>query len=179
MTMHHIAGITATAGQSNINFSSLPQNFTHIQVRISGRSANTSGSFGSVYSGFNGEVFTGTSYTHHNVSGEGSSTAVLAQASQGQLNIGGGFFPWSTILANVQASLIIDILDYSSTSKNKTIKYIMGWDANGSGRAMFGSGMRMNTAAINEIYFSPDAGFTAGSRLDVYGITNNPIAMGA
>ena len=55
----------------------------------------------------------------------------------------------------------------------------MGWDANGSGRAMLGSALWMSNSAINRMQLTPDNGFTTSSRIDLYGITNNPIATGA
>jgi hypothetical protein len=176
MTMHHIATST---GSTAADFTNIPQTYTHLQVRITGRSTNAGGSFSTIYAGFNGELFSGSSYANHVVYGEGTSSANNAQASQGQMNFGTGQFIWSAVTANVQGSLIIDILDYTNTSKNKTVKYLMGWDANGSGRAMLGSALWINTSAINRIQFTPDSGFTTSSRIDLYGITSNPIATGA
>lgn len=176
MTMHHIATST---GSSAADFTNIPQTYTHLQVRITGRSLNAAGSFGTIYSGFNGELFGPANYANHVMYGDGSSNIVNSQASQGQINFGIGQFIWNSVTANVQASFVIDILEYTNTSKNKTVKYLMGWDSNGNGRAMFGSALWMSTSAINRIQFTPDNGFTTSTRIDLYGITNNPIARGA
>jgi hypothetical protein len=174
MSMVWIAGATAgVGGVGSFELASIPQTFTHLQLRLTGRSKNTGGSFATVYGGFNDEVFSGTNYTNHFFYGEGTSTSSSGQASQGQMNIGGGQFVWDAVLANSQGVVIADILDYTNTNKNKTVRYLMGWDGNGSGRAMLGSTLWMQTAAINKITVLPDAGFAQFSRVDLYGITSS------
>ena len=48
---------------------------------------------------------------------------------------------------------IIDILDYASTSKNKTVRVLTGFDQNGSGNICLASGLwfRSSPAAITSI----------------------------
>ncbi len=172
-----IAGATAPGadGAASFQFSSIPQTFTHLQVRLVGRSKNTGGSYATIYSGFNDQIFGPNNYSNHFLYGEGSSTYSSVQTSQSQINIGGGQFVWSSILANTQGVVLMDVLDYTNTNKNKTVRYLMGWDSNGNGRAMLGSALWMQTAAINKITLTPDSGFAQFSRADLYGITSSQV----
>jgi hypothetical protein len=174
MTMHFIA--SGTGSGAGITFSNIPQTYSHLQVRITGRSLS-SAAYATIYSGMNGDVFTNPNYTTHVIYGNGSGASVIGQSSVNQINI--SQFPWAAVAANNQSSVIVDILDYTSTTKNKVMKWMGGWDANGDGRAFMGSAMRMNTAAITELTFTPDGGFATSSRIDLYGITTNSVATGA
>lgn len=177
MSMFPIASyVVGAGGTNNLTFSSIPQTFQHLQLRISGRSTNTGGSYATIYCGFNGDAFAAPNYANHYMYGEGTSATSSSSTSVNQMNIGGGQFVWNSVLANVQGALVIDILDYSSAIKNKTVRYLMGWDANGSGRSMLGYGLWMNTNAINSIYLSPDAGWAQYTRLDLYGISTSNVS---
>ena len=171
--MHHIASAT---GSTAYTFSSIPQTYSHLQFRITGRS--TSGAaYSTIYSGFNSDIFSNPNYSNHLIAGNGSSNVFIGQASVNQINI--SQFVWNAVTANAQGSFIIDIPDYTNTSRNKVMKYVGGWDGNGDGRAVIGSSMWLNTAAINTVTFTPDGGFTTSTRIDLYGITTNPTATGA
>jgi hypothetical protein len=53
--------------------------------------------------------------------------------------------------ANIFSGFVIDILDYANTNKYKTIRYLSGYDANGSGRVGLGSGSWRSTSAVTSI----------------------------
>lgn len=178
MTMHHIATITSTS-QTQISFTSIPQTFTHLQLRITARSAVA----------VNGHdlnmttnLSSGSNYTNHILQGDGSSaTSNIGYGTPSTLSLV-SWVPGANITSGIFSSSIIDILDYTNTSKNKTFKTINGYDANGSGQVNFMSGMVMSTGAINAIYFFVGGGggnIVSGSRFDLYGIATNPIATGA
>jgi hypothetical protein len=66
---------------------------------------------------------------------------------------------------------IINLIDYSSTSKNKTIRVTQGTDKNGSGVLQLHSGAWYNTNAINSVnIFSQGANFNTGTTIALYGI---------
>ena len=70
----------------------------------------------------------------------------------------------------------MDILDYTNTNKNKTIRAIAGFDANGSGTAGLWSSVYLDTSAITSIAVgTANSNFAAGSRLDLYGITTSQV----
>jgi hypothetical protein len=170
MSMHWIASASPTSG--GVIFSSISSTFTHLQVRVFGRSS-TSGA-PSLYIGFNSTEFAG-GYDTHLLGGAGSGGYATGSVNSSVLNAMVGIFPGTSMTANSYASAIIDILDYTNTNKNKTVRYIGGWDGNGSGVVALGSGHWRQTAAINRVYLEPDGGFASGSRVDLYGITSSQV----
>jgi hypothetical protein len=66
---------------------------------------------------------------------------------------------------------IIDIHDYASTTKNKTVRIWTGDDRNGSGRTALSSGLWMNTSAINRVDITTASGnWTTASTIALYGM---------
>ena len=166
MSMYPIASTTlASAGA--ITFSSIPQNFTHLQIRISARSDFAS-AVASGFIRFNGD--SGSSYPYHYLQGDGSSL-VSTGTTAGSVGFLGNF-PAASTTANIIESSIVDILDYTTTTKNKTIKAFSGFDANGTGQVFFASSLWLSTAAISSILLVSGGGanFIAGTRADLYGI---------
>jgi hypothetical protein len=166
-----IAGQTATANNQTFNFSSIPSTFTHIQFRATLRESITAASQTTLYHYANGDAAS-TNYAFHFFSGNGSSPTSYGLANQPYWYIENSL-PGTTGLANVNASYVIDVLDYANTNKFKTVRAIYGNDQNGSGWTGLWSGLWRSTAAINQWTFTP--GFTIGSRIDLYGITSSQV----
>jgi len=157
----------STFGQ--VFFSGIPQTFTHLQLRVYGRT--TSAVANSQTAGL--QLSGSTSYDGHGVGGNG--TAVFA-TRQGFFNawFDQPYIPGASSTANVFGIQIIDILDYTNTNKNKVIRGLGGYDANGSGVVSINSGFSINTAAITTITVNVSgAFFAAGSRVDLYGISTS------
>jgi hypothetical protein len=169
-TYEAIATTTLATSTANISFSSIPAGYTHLQLRITGW--NTSGSDRSLAMYYNSD--TGINYVNHFFIGNGSTATAGPQTGRGQTfifddNSGQRGFNGDTLY---RSSFVIDILDYANTNKNKTIRGIGGWDANGSGNVGIGSSLWMSTAAINSItLFLPySTNFGAGTKASLYGI---------
>ena len=174
MSMVWIAGATVGAGGGGVAFDSIPQTFTHLQIRIVGRT-NSSG-LPTLYTGFNGDIFAGsTNNASHTLTGDGSTTASANTTLQPQMNMFIGTLIPNTTTSTIQMAMIIDVLDYSNANKNKTVRALMGWDANGSGKVTLGSGLRAITAAVTRIDLVPDGNFLQGARADLYGITTSQV----
>lgn len=155
------AGGTAAA-----EFTSIPSTFKHLQVRFLTRSA-VSDLDAALIMQFNGD--TATNYAWHLIRGSGST--VLATANFPDTNIWAGTIVGNTSTANVFGAGVIDILDYTSTSKNKTTRELSGFDANGSGYIQFHSGARYNTAAVSSIkLFFASSNLMQYSHFALYGI---------
>jgi hypothetical protein len=73
------------------------------------------------------------------------------------------------------SNTIIDILDYTNTNKNKTMRSISGFDRNGGGTVGIWSVLySTNTNAITSLILSGGGSYIAnGSRFDLYGITSS------
>ena len=169
MTMHHIA--TQTIGNNSttsITFSSIPQTFSALQIRISGGIYAASGSGGSAWymSGFNGI----SSTRHHHMYGDGSGYTASSDS-----NVPVIFCPYNSTPAHYAAA-ILEIPDYASTNKHKVLKSLSGYDTNGIGVTGLMSILWANSAAINSLSFGSGGGyFATGSRVDLYGITSTSV----
>ena len=166
--MFALATVSLTSTASTITFSNIPQDYTHLQLRITGF-GNTANS-GLLR--FNSD--TNTNYSWHALSANATTTTSNGESTVGYL-VGHGFGvgPDSTTIPYVG---IIDILDYKNTTKAKTTRCIEGTDKNGSGNVVLISGSwRKNTSSVYEavstISFSPNTGsYTANSHFALYGI---------
>jgi hypothetical protein len=146
-----IATVTVgSGGQATAEFTSIPSSYTHLQIRFiereeTGASAGTS----QLQVRFNND--SGSNYNLHRLYGTGSSAlADNAGGSVTSIRVSGNSAASSA--ANVFGSGIIDILDYTNTNKNTTVRSLAGADFNNSnGIIFFSSGLWRNTAAITSI----------------------------
>ena len=166
-TFESIATATVDAsGSSSITFSNIPQNYTHLQLRATARSSQADQS-DQIGVRFNSD--SNANYAFHQVGANGSS--VFSTGAGSQTTLVPIYITGSSSAANVFGSGIIDILDYSSTSKNKTIRAISGYDNNSLGYSLLRSGLWINTSAISTITCAPDSGnFVQYSQFALYGI---------
>jgi hypothetical protein len=158
-----IATVTGESGQT-FTFSNIPQTFIHLQLRAISRVSLANYTF----SGYsmrvgNGSVDTGNNYSNHRIytSGNGS---VAADSSANTGSLDGPFFTANNAVANNVAATVLDILDYNSTNKYKTIKMLAAFDNSASGDSgpsansiafiSYGSGAWRSTSAIDTISFS-------------------------
>jgi hypothetical protein len=164
-----IATVTvASGGSATVTFSSIPQTFTHLQVRAFHRAEdNVSGDFPSIR--FNSD--TGSNYTQHRLFGSGSSAGSAGASSAVNYgafayNVADGSFG-----ANIFGPSIIDILDYTNTNKYKTVRSLAGADNNGGGFIGLNSFVWMSNSAITTISLQPNQNdFAEYSHFALYGI---------
>jgi len=78
----------------------------------------------------------------------------------------------ATNSADIMGTSIIDVHDYASTTKNKTVRTMTGFDSNGAGQITLVSSLWMSTAAITSmsIISSVGSNFTTNSTFALYGI---------
>ncbi len=155
-----------SGGSASVTFSSIPSTYTHLQIRMMGRT-DRAAVYDAVRLRFNSD--TGANYAEHGLYGDGVTIASYAGTSATgsyTYRVGGGSAP-----SNVQGAIIVDILDYRNTNKYKTLRSLGGVDANTSGGNLyFNSGLWMNTAAITNITLEPIGSFQEYSSLALYGI---------
>jgi len=161
-----IATITPTTG-TTITFSSIPNTYTHLQLRVISRDTRSAASNGYVFQ-INGD--SGSNYTYHDIYGNGSSATADGAANQTFGNAGYNASASST--SGIFAPAIYDFVDYANTNKYKTYRWLGAYEANGSGTIVFGSVLWMNTNAINQITITSgaSANFVAGTSFALYGI---------
>lgn len=153
--------IVPSGGLASINFAGIPTGYRHLQIRgLSLNSANVD-----YFLRYNGD--SSSSYRGHVIYGTGS--AAVNSSTFGGTTTGNdiAFNAGSTY----PVAFVTDILDYSSTTKNKTLKGLYGTDANGSGQAVLISGLWINTSAITSISITALGGtFSANSSFALYGV---------
>lgn len=159
-----IATATVTVAQSSITFSNIPQNYTHLQLRSYWGFTDT-GNNTWLNTQFNGD--TGSNYSYHAIRSNPSGFVMSASYANTRLSLGadnvGDASSWAISVA--------DILDYSSSTKNKTAKAFAGQSSNGTGTCNFWSGMWNNQTPITSMVVTADAStFRVGSIFSLYGI---------
>jgi hypothetical protein len=164
---YQIATTTLGSAQSTITFSSIPQDYTHLQIRGILRSDRSANPNDPIQFRFNSD--TASNYSSHNLTGNGSSASSGVDLGTSILEgrVTGPTAPASTFSAEV-----IDILDYANTNKYKTVRWLNAHDRNGAGQVKLLSGNWRNTAAITSITFSSvtASNFVQYSSLALYGI---------
>ena len=157
-----IASTTLTSTATSVTFSSIPGTFSHLQVRIMMLNATAS----NVWTRPNNS--TATSYAGHDLLGDGSN-AYSGNYTSNNEGIFTGFCPGS---ASVSTVSIQDILDYTSTNKNKTFRTLTGRDLNGSGAVELRSGLWYATpvAITSLVIYAQSGTFAINSSFALYGV---------
>jgi hypothetical protein len=159
-----------SGGAANVEFTSIPATFTHLQVRLIARdNRNASGdNFNLTY---NNDTTAANYVSYHWILGDGSTVTAGAVAGgvQGKHII--GEVSTAQTAANIFSVGIIDILDYANTNKYKTLRNLNGLDKNGSGALTFSSGVYLSTNAITSIQIAGNNGnLVQYSHFALYGI---------
>ena len=162
---------TLSSNTASVTFSGIPSTYQHLQIRLLARSSTAGSNNAQLRLVMNSD--TGFNYAYHNLNGNGSSVTAAGGASGspfGWMTMGADFIPKDSLTANAFAAAIIDIHDYASTSKNKTVRMIGGDDINGAGGFInLASGLWLSTSAITSIQISCPDTFKSGSTFALYG----------
>lgn len=164
-----IATVTVgSGGAADIEFTSIPGTYQHLQVRGIYRNTSTNGgSSRGTHLRLNGD--TGSNYARHALIGTGSAAAAEAESSINQIIWGS--MTISTDLASTYTCAVADFLDYSDTSKNTTVRFFAGREHNGSGLVILSSGLWNSASAVTSLKLSPVAdNFEQYSTFALYGI---------
>lgn len=159
-----IATFTGNGTTNTYTFSSIPQTYKNLQVRVS--AIGTGG--GSLVMRINGD--TGNNYSRHQLRGDGTNATAGASLSSNLMQISGA--PGSIDTSFPMAS-VTDIIDYASTSKNKVTRTLAGVDTNGTLDQAINmtSNIWLNTSAITSLtIFSTGTVFSTGTSIALYGI---------
>jgi hypothetical protein len=162
-----IATVSVGAGgAANVEFTSIPGTYQHLQVRYIARGTNAAVDVEHQCQ-INGA--TGSVYSYHIVYGDGASTGSAASSSNTKIVLNDFF--GSTALASTYGVGVMDILDYANTNKYKTTRTLIGRDRNGAGIMLFHSGLYQSTNAITSLKFFPSTGnFAQYTHFALYGI---------
>lgn len=168
--------IVPSGGLSTITFSNIPQNFTHLKLHLNTKDDSTgTGGPNIVMQLGNGTL--DTTYTHywsHYFNGNGSAASAGNVQSSGYYSLVGNHATSNSSYTGMFGGMIIDILEYTSTTKNKVVKSLWGHDRNGTGEIGINSSIWTATsvAGVTAISFSivGGANFVQFSQASLYGI---------
>lgn len=167
-----------SGGASTVTLSSIPATYTHLQVRVFAQTNRGTYPLDEMKVIFNSD--SGSNYSWHNMQTDprqAYSTATTVASAGTQTSIQQLALS-SSAAPNSFGAGVLDVLDYSSTNKYKTLRYLGGADVNGytsSYTTPIGvfSGLWMNSStAISSITFSVTHGsmFNQYSSFALYGI---------
>lgn len=172
VTYSLIASNTLSSSAASVTFSSIPNTFTDLVLRFSGRTSTGSGSGYAAQIEFNGD--TSTNYSYRNIWNT-SSTAVGSWSSSNDTYASLlGAINTNANTANTFSSVEIYIPNYTS-SNNKPLSAINATENNDPSFVIAATAnLWRNSAAINQIKITTAAStFASGSSFFLYGIKNS------
>lgn len=164
-----IASTVVSTPVANVTFSSIPQTYKHLQIRILGRTTRAA-TEATISIQLNSD--SGSTWSTHTLSGDGSIASAGGGGNRTYDFTGVCLGTGSSATANMFGVGITNILDYANTNKYKTILTLTGKDLNGSGSVGLLSANWRNTAAITTILFT-DSSFNnlaTNTSIALYGI---------
>jgi hypothetical protein len=163
-----LATATLTASSTSIVFAGIPSGYKSLQLRMLLRADRTNGD--DLIVKFNEDA--GNNYAAHVLGGDGANVQTYGQASTPFIYSYQGIPGPTASPSQLYYSGVMDIYDYAHTLKNKTTKWLQGYDQNGGGNVQLTSGVRFNTEAINTISIAPRYGtnFVLHSQIALYGV---------
>jgi hypothetical protein len=165
-----IATAFGTGSSATITFDSIPQDYKHLQIRYAAKTTDSAYGLNVRYN----NISTAGTYNIHYLRGNGS--AVSSAANTGNSNeMRLPFAMANKDVALVPSSGIIDILDYASTTKNKTLRAFYGMHFVFAGNYYYttlASGLSLSTSAVSSIQLivGGSGNFSTVSRFSLYGI---------
>lgn len=159
-----------SGGVLSVTFTGIPSGYKHLQIRAifrDNRSNSGNGSYAELT--FNGD--TANNYSYHQLFGNGSTAGAAANANYASIEV--TRIADNGSATNVFGANVIDILDYSSTNKAKTVRGFGGYDNNGTGSIYLWSGGWYKTPeAITSLTIKDSGGtlFSQYSQFALYGV---------
>jgi len=151
------------ADAATVEFTSIPSGYKHLQVRWT---AKTTSTVANVEIRFNG--ITTSSYARHTLYSDTSSVVSEGSSSQTRIVLLNSASRSTT--SNAFAGGIMDILDYSSSTKNTTVRALYG-QKDALNNAALATGFLNNTASITSVlFFLASSNYATNTRFSIYGI---------
>ncbi len=163
--------VIPSGSSGTIEFLNIPQTYKHLQLRMVIRHDEVSSANVEDCSiRFNGA--TGNVYAIHFIESNASSVTSTAYASQTIMF--GAYTNAPASSTSSFAGTVLDILDYSATTKYKTLRSFSGSATSSGPKLAFYSGLYQATTAVSSIQIlSPNTvtkPFRSASRFSLYGI---------
>lgn len=172
---------TVTVGStavSSISFTGIPPEYKHLQVRSFGRTSRTDYVLEDANITINND--TGANYSWHRFYSNPTvgNTAMVSNSSANANYMNSATLFGTAALSNIFGVSITDILDYSSTTKYKTVRSLTGMDTNGQnlfsveGFTELSSGSWRSIQPITSLTWTPTTGtqFLQYTTFALYGV---------
>ena len=158
-----------SSSASSVTFTGLDSysDYKHLQIRLVGRVDTISTPSRNLFMKINGST---TNYDFHYLQANGSSVSSGSFGrTEPNILVGIDSLTGLSAPANAFGASIVDILDFSNTNKNTTVRSFSG---ESGGRINLVSGLYNQTTAVNSLEFfdSSTPQFVTGSRFSLYGI---------
>lgn len=176
-SMDAISFVSIPAGStlSAVEFSNIPQTYTHLQLRALVRGNRTPVTYDNFNMRFNSDA--GNNYSFHAMYGDARAGGPFAEGSSSANSMSIANIPGSASLTNSYGVAVLDIIDYSKTNKAKTVRSLGGYESNTTGYGniyssiAFISGAWYSTVAVNSITILPsNSPFQQFSHFALYGV---------
>lgn len=168
-----LASITLDSTTTSVSFTAIPDGYKHLQIRAIAKNSAAASGYDYIHATYNAD--TGNNYSLHYIYGNGAgTTSTFASGNTGLAYSRVGNLAQNNT-TSVFGTSIIDIFDYASTVKNKTIRSLSGHDANGNNSDgvihAYSSSWFNTTSPITSIRLFPANGsFVAYSSFALYGV---------
>ena len=166
LQLFKIADVTVASPQATVDFTSIPQGYTDLIVKVSARSLTGSPAW--CLATFNGST---TSYNNRYLAGDGNAASSGNLASQTYLFT--GVIVHSNYTANTFGNGEFYIPNYSVNGIAKSVSTDGVQENNGSGSSLaFWAGLWTGTAPITSISMTPQSSvlFATNSTFTLYGV---------
>jgi hypothetical protein len=156
-----IATVTVgVGGSSSISFTSIPSTYKHLQIRTFVLQSAAD----NFYMQLNSD--TAANYSWHQLTGDGASAGAYGTVGASNMLVGNV----NSAATSYGSGAVIDIFEYANTNTYKTVRSLLGSDANGSGLVALRSGNWRSTSAVSSITIGASSGsFKQYSSFALYG----------
>lgn len=158
-----------TTSASSVTFSGLDaySDYKHLQIRFTAREDANNNKLRMRVNGDN----TPGKYRSHYIWGNGSSVTA-DNTSIAEIEVRDPIARGGALPTGIFSGGIVDILDFSSTTKNTTVRTLVGFAYSGGDNSIsLGGGLWDDTSAVTSFLLKPhSANWVAGCRFSIYGI---------
>ena len=163
----------ATTSPGSLQFTSIPQTYSHLQIRVQYRSSDTNGYADTWAMLINGN--SSTIYNYHSMQTNNSNPSAFGNAQNSNFKYSNYYAATGSPGSGVFSSVIYTILDYASSSKLKTVRVQTSMYSQVSGAYYFHNEddfIWNSTSPVTSIAWTSQNGDpTAGSTFALYGIS--------
>jgi hypothetical protein len=165
-----LAVTTLSSTTASITFNGIPSEYKHLQIRAIARTDAGGGTTQNFNMTINND--TGIAYSFHQLLGNGSSASSYGENVNRTNCVQILHITTSAAGANIFGAGIIDILDYTNTNKNRTIRTLRGQEQNNSDSGIaLQSYLYTGTAAVNRLdFFAGSGNLVANTSIALYGV---------